>query len=95
MTNKNDNQAFLDSPEYLKLQEQLALYEDLRKNGVSENSALQRSALSDPSMERAAISDYQRLCPVDPDNPNYQPGAVTGSDMHELPDFATPDVISI
>ena len=90
MTNKNDNQAFLDSPEYLKLQEQLALYEDLRKNGVPESSALTRSAFSDGSMERAAANDYQRLCPVDPENPNYQPGAVTGAGMHELPEFPFP-----
>ncbi len=42
------------------------------------------------SMERAAANDYQRLCPVDPDNPNYQPGAVTGAGMHELPEFPFP-----
>ena len=90
MTNKNDNQAFLDSPEYLKLQEQLALYEDLRKNGVPENTAFQRSAQSNRSAQRAAASDYERLCAIGSDDPDFRPGAVTGAGMHELPEFPFP-----
>lgn len=89
MTDVNNNNAFLNSPEYLQLQEQISRYEVLRKSGIESPSASTRN-ISTRAVTNTDPSDYERVCPIDPDDPDYRPSTVTGSDVQELPELPFP-----
>ncbi|WP_185829742.1 lipoxygenase family protein [Vibrio penaeicida] len=94
MSDIENNKAFLDSPEFHQLQQQIATYERLRQSGLPEQDAMQRSLQYDTQEKLDSIvlpnwEDWERICPKDAD-PNWRPQAVTGSRINELPEFPFP-----